>query len=115
MSHASTPAFAIGGVEPASSCIACGAETLGHRFLEVRGICREHCYDHDFEYDPYERGKFCIHCGEQQEYEPSEDDVSIGFSDPDRPLGTPLSQLSGQPGTPGFAEFDRIARSWGYE
>lgn len=32
-----------------------------------------------------------------------------------RKLGTPLSQLSGRPGEPGYAEFCRIARSWGYE
>jgi hypothetical protein len=30
-------------------------------------------------------------------------------------LGTPISQLSGRPGTPGFDEFKRIAGSWGYE
>lgn len=32
-----------------------------------------------------------------------------------RQLGTPLSQLSGRPGQPGYAEFVRIAKSWGYE
>lgn len=32
-----------------------------------------------------------------------------------RQFGTPLSQLSGRPGKPGYAEFKRIARSWGYE
>lgn len=32
-----------------------------------------------------------------------------------RKLGTPISQLSGQPGKPGYAEFVRIAKSWGYE
>lgn len=32
-----------------------------------------------------------------------------------RPIGTPLSQLSGRPGHPGFAEFTRIARSYGHE
>jgi hypothetical protein len=32
-----------------------------------------------------------------------------------RPIGTPLSQLSGRPGHPGFARFCEIARSWGYE
>lgn len=32
-----------------------------------------------------------------------------------RRLGTPLSQLSGRPGQPGYAEFVRIAKSWGYE
>ena len=30
-------------------------------------------------------------------------------------LGTPISQLSGRPGHDGYAEFVRIARSWGYE
>lgn len=28
--------------------------------------------------------------------------------------GTPLSELSGRPGTNGFAEFSRIAESWGH-
>ena len=32
-----------------------------------------------------------------------------------RRLGTPISQLSGRPGQPGYDEFCRIARSWGYE
>ena len=31
-----------------------------------------------------------------------------------RPLGTPISQISGRPGHPGFAEFKRIADSWGH-
>lgn len=30
-------------------------------------------------------------------------------------LGTPISQLSGRPGDPGYAEFVRIAKSWGYD
>lgn len=29
-------------------------------------------------------------------------------------IGTPISQLSGRPGCPGYAEFARIANSWGY-
>ncbi len=32
-----------------------------------------------------------------------------------RPLGTPISKLSGRPGEPGYEEFCRIARSWGYD
>lgn len=32
-----------------------------------------------------------------------------------RKLGTPISQIVGRPGHPGYAEFVRIARSWGYE
>ena len=30
-------------------------------------------------------------------------------------MGTPISQLSGRPGHPGYAEFCRITRSWGYD
>lgn len=29
--------------------------------------------------------------------------------------GTPISQLSGRPGHPGYEEFKRIAASWGYD
>jgi len=32
-----------------------------------------------------------------------------------RKLGTPISKLSGRPGHPGYAEFVRIAKSWGYD
>jgi len=32
-----------------------------------------------------------------------------------RQLGTPLSQLSGRPGHPGYEEFKRIAASYGYD
>jgi len=31
-----------------------------------------------------------------------------------RQLGTPISNLSGRPGTNGYGEFLRIAGSWGY-
>lgn len=32
-----------------------------------------------------------------------------------RQFGTPLSQLSGRPGHPGFDRFSGIANSWGYD
>lgn len=32
---------------------------------------------------------------------------------PGRPLGTPISQISTVPGTPGYAEWIRISESWG--
>lgn len=41
--------------------------------------------------------------------------VACGMSDEPRQIGTPLSQLSGRPGEPGYAEFCRIARSWGHD
>ncbi|MFA6180464.1 MAG: hypothetical protein WC696_12700 [Candidatus Methylopumilus sp.] len=59
--------------------------------------------------------------------EPMEGDVLIISAKEfrgDRPLGTPLSDLSGQPGDPrnpddprhaGYERFKRIARSYGYD
>jgi hypothetical protein len=32
-----------------------------------------------------------------------------------RKLGTPLSELSGRPGHPGYERFKAIAKSWGYD
>jgi hypothetical protein len=32
-----------------------------------------------------------------------------------RQLGTPISQLSGRPGFPGYDKFCEIAASWGYD
>lgn len=86
--------------------------------------------------DTYERddwscgivaGWYCDACDlgiGEHEYprEPLDDDV--GIMPYGRPIGTPVSQLSGQPGPkddPGhpdhakYAEFCRIARSWGYD
>lgn len=66
-------------------------------------------------------GYYCDACDlpvERDDYEPMEDDVAIiGAAEArgDRPLGTPISELSGRPGTPGLDEFCRIARSWGYD
>ena len=76
-------------------------------------------------------GWYCDACdlgiGEDEvSREPLEDDVYIGPipRDPSKPLGTPLSELSGRPGDPndpddprhvGYAKFKRIAKSWGYD
>lgn len=43
------------------------------------------------------------------------EDVCPGCYPNGRPeIGTPLSQLSGRPGTKGYGTFRAIARSWGY-
>ena len=88
-----------------------------------------------FEPDDYScgitAGWYCDACDlgvAEHEYprEPMEDDVPIISAREargDRPLGTPISELSSQPGDPknpddprhtGYAEFCRISRSWGY-
>ena len=73
-------------------------------------------------------GYYCDACdlAVEDNYEPLDGDIPLTPAprDPGRNLGTPLSQLSGQPGDPkdlgdprhaGYAEFCRIARSWGYD
>ena len=65
-------------------------------------------------------GWHCDACalGIAEDYpEPKDDDVTIGPlpHDPSKPIGTPFSELSGQSGNPGYAEFVRIAKSWGFD
>lgn len=76
-------------------------------------------------------GWFCDACdlpvGDDGHYEPIEGDVPIMTAKEfrgDAPLGTPLSELSGQPGDPrnpddprhaGYEKFKRIAKSYGYD
>lgn len=50
--------------------------------------------------------------------EPLEGDVPLMTAKEfrgDRPLGTPLKDISGRPGHPGYEEFCRIARSYGFD
>jgi hypothetical protein len=66
-------------------------------------------------------GYYCDPCDlgvAGDDYEPMADDVPIMTAKEfrgDKPLGTPLSELSGQPGKPGYDNFLRIAKSWGYD
>jgi hypothetical protein len=66
-------------------------------------------------------GWYCNACdlaiGDDGDYEPFGDEVSIAAPprEPGERVGTPISELSGRPGHPGFAEFCRIAKSWGYD
>ena len=64
-------------------------------------------------------GYYCDACDfavSDDDKEPLENDVGIppATPRPDGKIGTPISELSGQPG-PGYNEFCRIAKSWGYD
>jgi hypothetical protein len=39
----------------------------------------------------------------------------VAYRIPKTRLGTPLSELSGRPGHPGYDRFVAIAKSWGYD
>jgi hypothetical protein len=75
-------------------------------------------------------GYYCDACDlavGEEDREPMEGDVPIMTAKEfrgDRPLGTPISELSSQPGDQrdlgdprhaGYENFQRIARSWGYD
>jgi hypothetical protein len=51
------------------------------------------------------------------EGEPSADRADCPRCNPGggRDLGTPISELSGRPGHPGYARFVAIAQSWGHD
>lgn len=87
-------------------------------------ICPTCCEHPDYEYERGDRDYFCVECGDAAPYEwiddhcRCDDDVCISFSGaryPGDPIGTPISQLSGRPGHPGFDKFKQIARSWGHD
>jgi hypothetical protein len=42
-------------------------------------------------------------------------DEVYGSPQPTKIIGTPLSEVSGRPGHPGYGEFCRIAKSWGHD
>jgi hypothetical protein len=65
-------------------------------------------------------GWYCEACDigiaeHEVERESFEDDVIPPPAVRDGPIGTPLSEISGRPGHPGYERFCAIARSWGHE
>ncbi len=81
-------------------------------------ICINCCEHPDYQYDRCERRHFCVECGNDPPldwggYE-CDEGVSLSFArDPDEPIGTPISELSGRPGHAGYDKFVSIAKSWG--
>ena len=54
--------------------------------------------------------------GEQRKAGFRDDEVCPGCFPGGKPqIGTPLSELSGRPGYPGYEQFKAIAASWGYD
>lgn len=98
MSRRPTPAFAIGSVAMEFTCAICGASADFVPFNAVRGICQDHCLDHEYEYDSFDRSHYCEHCGATppDDWYASDDDVGFGsLSVPGEPVGIPLSALDG--------------------
>ena len=66
-------------------------------------------------------GWYCDACdlpvGDDGHYEPMDDDVGIVPAPipTDGRYGIQISELSGQPGQPGYDAFKRIAKSWGHD
>lgn len=77
-------------------CSKCGADEVICYLTAETAICPRCCEDHEYEYERSERGSFCRHCGEEQEYEPSDDDVGFGsYYEPREPVGIPASEMDG--------------------
>lgn len=87
-------------------------------------ICPDCCEHPDYEYERGDRDYFCVECGNSAPYDWIDglqgDDDCCGVSfyserEPGEPIGTPISELSGRTGHPGFERFKAIAQSWGYD
>lgn len=50
-------------------CGKCGKECPIAPDPPEKAICEDCCTEHDYKYDKWRRGKFCIHCDKQKEYE----------------------------------------------
>lgn len=49
------------------TCRKCGIECLSAPDSPERAICENCCEDHEYKYDRYERGTFCIHCNKMRD------------------------------------------------
>lgn len=47
------------------SCKVCGIQCAIAPDPPERAVCPAHCEDHDYVYDPSERGHYCQYCGEE--------------------------------------------------
>lgn len=52
-----------------SKCIICGELCACYAPEILTGYCEEHCPEHEYEYDPHRRGRFCKTCDKQREYD----------------------------------------------
>jgi hypothetical protein len=48
-------------------CHVCGVECNVAPEPPARAACEEHCEGHQYEYDKWRRGKFCIQCDRQED------------------------------------------------
>jgi hypothetical protein len=97
----STPAFAIGMIPMAFTCKICGDGVAVTASEAVRGVCEAHCFDHEYEYDGFDRSHYCRHCAAvpPDDWYACDDDVGVGvFSGSyslGEPIGMPLSAMNG--------------------
>ena len=50
---------------PNFKCRICGIECPIAPDPPDRAVCETHCEDHQYEYDPWRRGHFCVNCDKQ--------------------------------------------------
>jgi hypothetical protein len=78
-------------------CSKCGADEVICYLAPETAICPNCCEDHEYEYERFDRGHFCQHCGAvaPPDWNASDDDVCIFGGGHDGPLGTPASEMDG--------------------
>lgn len=51
------------------SCHICGVQCDMAPFLPDRAVCPDHCEDHEYIYDSWDRKHYCNHCGAEPPFD----------------------------------------------
>lgn len=51
------------------SCRVCGKQCDVAPDPPKRAVCEEHCEDHNYQYDKWDRTHYCVNCGKQRPYD----------------------------------------------
>lgn len=49
------------------ACVCCGVECPIAPDPPEWPVCEDCCPDHEYQYDTWRRGRYCLHCDKQQE------------------------------------------------
>lgn len=93
-------------------CSKCGADEVICYATAETALCPNCCEDHEYEYERFERGHYCQHCGAEAppDWYYSDDDVGFWSPPSSEPLGIPASEMNGNASVANLSAGNR--RKW---
>jgi hypothetical protein len=105
-------------------CSKCEADDVICYTTEETAVCPNCCEDHEYEYERYDRGHFCQHCGAEAppDWYSSDDDVGFWSPPSGEPLGIPANEMDGNASVANTSRENRrkwdnwvsFCNSWGH-